>query len=174
MKNLLLLFAFFFMAGTATVSALDALPAAQAHNSASLTASTVVEHQKGGIFKKMAAKMAVKKMSKALGSDDDGKMIAILSYLTLIGFVVAIVLQMDKKTSLGGFHLGQVLGNSIFALVGSVLWVIPILGWIAGGVIAILALINWIAGLISAIGEKEKTMPIMGKKFDNWFGDLFN
>ena len=36
--------------------------------------------------------------------------VALLSYITIIGFIIAIVLHSSKKTALGAFHLRQVLG----------------------------------------------------------------
>ena len=42
------------------------------------------------------------------GGED--KMVAIVAYLTLIGFIVAIIIHMNKKTKLGAFHLRQMLG----------------------------------------------------------------
>ena len=68
----------------------------------------------------------------ATGGED--KTVAIIAYLTLIGFIVAIVVHMNKKTKLGAFHLRQMLG---FVLTGIavvfcefILVFIPILGWL--------------------------------------------
>ena len=44
----------------------------------------------------------------ATGGED--KTVAIIAYLTLIGFIVAIIVHMNKKTKLGAFHLRQMLG----------------------------------------------------------------
>ena len=43
-------------------------------------------------------------------SQGEDRTVAILAYLTLIGFIVAIVLHSNKKTKLGAFHLRQMLG----------------------------------------------------------------
>ena len=40
----------------------------------------------------------------------EDKTVAILAYITLIGFIIAIVLHGQKKTALGAFHLRQMLG----------------------------------------------------------------
>ena len=46
--------------------------------------------------------------------NEDSKTVAILSYCTLIGFIIAIVMNSSKKSKLGAFHLRQVLGIIIF------------------------------------------------------------
>src|SRR5579862_2985966 len=73
----------------------------------------------------------------------EDKTVAILSYITLIGFIAAAIIHSNKKTQLGAFHLRQTLG--IF--ISSLLIVIPFLGWIW----AIFVFVMWIMGLISAI-----------------------
>ncbi len=45
---------------------------------------------------------------RAPGED---KTVAIVAYLTLIGFIIAIILNGQKKTALGAFHLRQMLGD---------------------------------------------------------------
>ena len=46
--------------------------------------------------------------------------VAILSYITIIGFIVAIILHGNKKTSLGSFHLRQALGlNRVDLIAGN-------------------------------------------------------
>ena len=50
----------------------------------------------------------------------EDKTVAILAYITLVGFIIAIVLHGQKKTALGTYHLRQALGL-ILAVVG--LWI---------------------------------------------------
>lgn len=109
----------------------------------------------------------------------EDRSVAILSYLTIIGFIVAIVLHSSgKKSALGAYHLRQALGLMIagFAagIVGGVLAMIPILGFLA--VLAIWGglLVMWIMGLIAAAGGQQKPMPILGAQFEKWFAGAFN
>ncbi|WP_438482366.1 DUF4870 domain-containing protein [Oleiharenicola lentus] len=110
-----------------------------------------------------------------LSSED--RTVAILSYITLIGFIVAIVIHGNKKTALGAFHLRQTLGLVISAIVigvgGWVLALIPILGWLAILAIWICWLIIWVTGLIAAINGKLTPAPIMGAQFQKWFANTF-
>lgn len=93
---------------------------------------------------------------------DNGKLVAILSYITIIGWVIAIILNSSNKTSLGRFHLRQAL---IIMIVGIVFSWIRYVGWILG----IILFIFWIIGLVAAIQGKEKEVPIIGSLAQKWF-----
>jgi len=107
----------------------------------------------------------------------DDRTVAILSYITIIGFIIAIVLYSSKKTVLGGFHLRQVLGlivtGLVFWVASIVLMFIPILGWLVvlGGWLAFLFM--WLMGLIAAVNGQQKPMPILGAKYQQWFAGAF-
>ena len=108
----------------------------------------------------------------------EDKTVAILSYITLIGFIVAIVIHSSKKTKLGAFHLRQVLG---FFLTGIavvfcqfILLFIPILGWLAIFALWCSMLALWVMGLISAINGQTKPMPVVGPLYQKWFGTTFD
>jgi hypothetical protein len=66
----------------------------------------------------------------------DDKTTAIVSYLTLIGFVVAVVRHGSKKTRLGSFHLRQALGLMVtsiaIAFAATVFAFVPFIGWLVG------------------------------------------
>lgn len=107
----------------------------------------------------------------------EDKTVAIVAYLTLIGFIVAIIIHMNKKTKIGAYHLRQMLG---FVLTTIVVWpcaivlaFIPILGWLCIVAIWISLLVFWILGLISAINGQMKPMPVVGPLYQKWFGSTF-
>jgi len=96
---------------------------------------------------------------------EDGKMIAIVSYLTWIGLVIAFVMNNEKKNDFAKFHIRQSLLLVIIGFVGWVVFWIPIIGWLLGlGVFII-----WIMALISALNGQKKEMPIFGKWAQDWF-----
>jgi uncharacterized membrane protein len=107
----------------------------------------------------------------------EDKTVAIISYLTLIGFIAAIVIHSNKKTKLGAFHLRQVLGYMLTAIaIGFcqiVLVFIPILGWLAIFALWVSMLVLWVMGLISAINGQLKPMPIVGPMYQKWLGNTF-
>ncbi|MEK7780025.1 MAG: DUF4870 domain-containing protein [Verrucomicrobiota bacterium] len=108
----------------------------------------------------------------------EDKTAAIISYLTLLGFFVAIFVHNSKKTKLGAFHLRQMLGFFLTAVVVGfsqiILLFIPILGWLAILGLWISMLVLWIMGLISAVNGQMKPMPVMGPLYQKWFSNTFD
>jgi uncharacterized membrane protein len=107
----------------------------------------------------------------AAGED---KTVAIVAYLTLIGFIAAAIIHSSKKTKLGAYHLRQMLGFilSMFAVI--VLMFIPIIGWILIPVFYLFMFICWIMGLVAAINGQMKPMPLIGPMYQKWFGTTFD
>lgn len=108
----------------------------------------------------------------------EDKTVAILSYLTFLGFIAAIIIHSNKKTQLGAFHLRQTLGfflTMIALVVGEiVLFLIPILGWLCILVLWVSMFVFWVMGLLAAIKGEMKPMPIVGPMYQKWFGTTFN
>jgi uncharacterized membrane protein len=106
---------------------------------------------------------------------DNGKNIAIISYITIIGWIVALVMHGSNKTSLGAYHLRQSLGVLILAIATMIirtpLFFIP-MGWIIGSLLGLGILALWILALISAINGQEKPLPIIGEPFQKWFASI--
>jgi uncharacterized membrane protein len=107
----------------------------------------------------------------------EDKTIAIISYLTIIGFIIAIVMHGSKKTQLGKFHLRQNLGLIVVGvalmIANIILAFIPIIGWLISLALSIGLLVLWVMGLISAINGQTKPLPVVGEKFQGWFGSAF-
>ena len=110
--------------------------------------------------------------------EDPGKMVAILSYCTLIGFIIAIVMNGDQKnkSELGVFHIRQSLGifvTSFSMMIASIILAfIPVLGWILIMLINIAYIgifVFWILGLIAAINSEKKLLPLVGPFYQNLF-----
>ncbi len=57
-----------------------------------------------------------------MNATNDDKTVAIISYITLFGWIIATVLHNNNKTELGAFHIRQTLG---LYLTGIILWWIP-------------------------------------------------
>lgn len=100
---------------------------------------------------------------------EEGKTIAIVAYITIIGLLIAIILNNDKKNSFAAFHIRQGLGIGLTGLVLGMIAIIPLLGWLIFVVGSFLLLIMWIMGLFSALNGKEKTVPVLGDQFQEWF-----
>ncbi|QNA46384.1 DUF4870 domain-containing protein [Lacibacter sediminis] len=101
----------------------------------------------------------------------DGKSIAIISYLTIIGWIIAYVMHGSNKSQLGAFHLRQslflMLSGFAIAIAQWIFFLIPILGWIISILLYFVLLglfVLWIIGLIAAINGEEKPVPVLVKK----------
>lgn len=103
---------------------------------------------------------------------NDGKVIAIVSYITLIGLIVAFIMNNDKKIPLASFHIRQSLGLVLSALVLSFVNIIPILGQVVYLVGGVFLLVLWVMGLIGAINQKQEPVPVLGARFQEWFNSI--
>jgi uncharacterized membrane protein len=97
-----------------------------------------------------------------MNTTTEDKTVAIVSYITFIGWIIALVLNSNQKTKLGAFHLRQTLGLYI---TGMILWWIPVVGWILN----IVVFIFWLIGLINATQGEVKPVPIVGDFYQELF-----
>ena len=103
----------------------------------------------------------------------DGKMMAIVSYITIIGLIIAFIMNNDKKNSFASYHIRQSLGLALTGLVAlGVIGMVPILGWIIDFFGLFVMLYMWIMGLVNAVNENEKPVPILGKKYIEWLKNI--
>lgn len=105
-------------------------------------------------------------------SSSKGKNIAIISYITIIGLIIAFVMNSDTKDPFATYHIRQSLGIALTGLALSLINVIPILGWIISIVGSLLLIYLWVMGLMNAINGKEKPVPWLGEKYEEWFKSI--
>jgi len=119
------------------------------------------------------ATKAAKAAPKAAKSSDDGKIYAIVSYIGLLGWIIALILNKDKKDALASFHIRQSLIIMLAAIPVWILAMIPVIGWFLLGPAGCIALfVFWLMGLISAIKGEQKEVPLIGKLGQDWFKSL--
>lgn len=104
----------------------------------------------------------------------EGKTIGIIAYLTVVGLIIAFVMNSEKKNEYAAYHIRQVLGLALTGLALGVVSIIPFLGWFISIIGAVLILIMWISGLMNALNGKAKPMPmpILGKKYEEWLKNV--
>ena len=107
------------------------------------------------------------------GAATEDKTVAILAYVTILGFIAAIFMHQSHKTQVGAFHLRQMLGMVVTGIVAGVVGVVPILGWIAWFVIAIGLFVLWLLGLIAALRGDMRPVPLLGDQYQKWFAGAF-
>ncbi|MEA3447738.1 MAG: hypothetical protein U9Q98_04695 [Bacteroidota bacterium] len=95
----------------------------------------------------------------------DGKTTAIVAHITLIGWIIALVMNNNEKNEFASFYIRQLLGLFLAVLV---LGWIPIIGWL----LSIAGFVFWIMSLINAIQGEKKELPLVGHYFQEWFKSL--
>lgn len=98
----------------------------------------------------------------------EGKTIAIISYITWIGTLVAFFMNNEKRNPFAAFHIRQALGITLFSMVNSV-FLLRYIGFWASGFIGVGLFILLIIGLVGAIQGEEKKIPLFGDIFQDWF-----
>lgn len=102
----------------------------------------------------------------------DGKMIAIISYITIIGLIIAFIMNNDKKNAFASYHIKQSLGLALTGLILGIIGMVPLLGWLIDFFGLFVLLYMWIMGLVNAMNENEKPVPILGKKYIEWLKNV--
>ena len=114
---------------------------------------------------------------------DNGKTAGIISYFTIIGWLIAyFAFHQNNKTSLGSYQLRQTL---LFHIVYVVIrWGLRIfLGviWLSTGLFSWYYLIKivdlaffviWIIGFIGAVQGEKREIPLLGDKAQNIFSTI--
>jgi len=112
---------------------------------------------------------------------DNGKNAGIISYITIIGWLIAyFAMHNDKKTELGSYQLRQtlllhllsivvyiiltILFATLLLSVGSVSLILTI-NWI----VRVGLLILWLVGFIGAVNGQKKPIPLIGEKAQTMF-----
>lgn len=98
----------------------------------------------------------------------EGKTIAIISYITWIGVLIAFIMNNDKRNSFAAFHIRQMIGLSIFSLANTFI-IDRYAGFWVSGIIGLGLFVLWIIGFIGAIQGEEKKIPLVGDLFQEWF-----
>jgi len=112
---------------------------------------------------------------------DNGKTAAIVSYITIIGWLIAYFgMYNNNKTSFARYHLKQsLLLNIVWFAYGIAVYIIAtILPYSMYSIISILQLVNIgflilaVIGIITANNNQEKPLPLIGKHAEGMFQSL--
>jgi len=96
---------------------------------------------------------------------DNGKTVAIVAHITIIGWIIAIVMNSQNKSEFGSYYIRQTLGIWILMII---LGFIPIVGCFA----SLLGLVLIIMSVINAANGKMVLTPVVGQYFQDWFKSL--
>ncbi|MFC4095973.1 DUF4870 domain-containing protein [Euzebyella saccharophila] len=104
--------------------------------------------------------------------NEEAKRIAIISYITIIGLVIAFVMNNEKQLDFAKYHIRQSLGLCVTGFGLGIIGLIPILGWIINLLGIFVLLYMWIMALMNALNGRTKPAPFLGSKFNEWFKGL--
>ncbi|WP_250435818.1 DUF4870 domain-containing protein [Hanstruepera flava] len=100
----------------------------------------------------------------------EGKTMAIVAYITFVGAIIAIIMNLEKKNPFTAFHIRQMLGL-IIMLIFSNLVEKYVNSWL-GTVFWVITFVSWLFGIYHAINSEAKPIPVLGEKFQEWFKNI--
>ena len=89
---------------------------------------------------------------------EKNKAMGLLAYILFF-----IPLLAAKDSPFARYHANQGLVLFLCGLISSVLWIIPIVGWIIAPILSIVITVLAVIGIINALNGKAKDLPIIGK-----------
>lgn len=99
----------------------------------------------------------------------DNKTLSMISYITIIGWLIAYVVGKDRLDAFSKYHLRQSLGLVLISLVLNILSIsVSVLGMVFD-IVGILTLILMIIGIVNAANNQIKPLPFIGKFFEDKF-----
>lgn len=98
----------------------------------------------------------------------EGKNAAIIAYFTLIGSIIAIFINSEKRHEFARFHIRQAFGIH-FIFIAFATLVTGFDNWMISFSLYIFYAALWIYGFISAVSNKTQEIPILGNLFQKIF-----
>ncbi|VAW18536.1 hypothetical protein MNBD_BACTEROID01-2248 [hydrothermal vent metagenome] len=95
----------------------------------------------------------------------DGKTKAIVAHITLIGWVIAFIINSSDKDEFASYYIRQTLGIFLLGIVLAWIPFIKVVAWI-------IVFIFWILSLVGSIQGEKKETPFVGQYFQDWFKAL--
>jgi len=94
---------------------------------------------------------------------EEGKTMAIIAYITIIGLLIAFIMNNSKNNEFAKFHIGQSVRVAILGLANYVLGMfLPSGLWFISSIISLGVLVFWILGIVNAINLKDEPLPVIG------------
>ena len=99
----------------------------------------------------------------------EGKTAAIVSYLTIIGTLIALFMNQQAKNDFARFHIRQAFGiHLVFWILGYFVGMFD--SWLITSSFWIFIFVLWVYGFLGALQERKTIVPLLGEKFQEWFG----
>lgn len=98
----------------------------------------------------------------------EGKTTAIVAYLTPIGALIALTMNLEPKNAFARFHIRQAFGIHLLFIAFGILSSTYGNSYSAMGLFLCYSVL-WGYGFVGAITGKEQEVPIVGPYFQKWF-----
>jgi uncharacterized membrane protein len=103
-----------------------------------------------------------------LSQSNPGRTTAIVAYITIVGCLIAITMNLEPKNAFARFHIRQAFGIHLvfhvlaiaLTFMGIVYFSIPLY---------LFYLVLWGYGFLQALNEKKQPLPVLGPYFQKWF-----
>ena len=101
---------------------------------------------------------------------NNSKALAIITYITLIGWIIAFALNNKQKNLLVSYHQRQSLGIQLIYF--STAFLISLTTLANLQVLFLGVFILMIIGISNASNQKKKPLPMVGNYFEKWFESI--
>ena len=98
----------------------------------------------------------------------EGKTTAIMAYLTMLGALIAITMNLEPKYDFARFHTRQAFGLHLM-FIGFAIFLSTAFNKYAWYGLYIFYIVLWFYGFMSALNNTKKPVPILGSYFQKWF-----
>lgn len=94
---------------------------------------------------------------------EEGKTMAIIAYITVIGLLIAFIMNSSKNNEFAKFHIGQSVRVALLGVANYILGMfLPSGLWFISTIISLGVFVFWILGIVNAINLKDEPLPIIG------------
>ncbi|PRX55114.1 hypothetical protein [Flagellimonas meridianipacifica] len=101
-------------------------------------------------------------------TEKEGRTTASVAYLTIVGSLIALTMNMEPKNTFARFHIRQAFGIHLLyhglAIVLTFAGIVQVSFWLFIAYI-ILALY----GMLGALNQQRQSIPVIGPYFQKWF-----
>ena len=97
-----------------------------------------------------------------------GKTTAIIAYLTMLGALIAITMNLEPKYEFARFHTRQAFGLHLVFISVAIFLSVSFNKYAWFG-LYIFYFVLWLYGFISALNNSQRPVPLLGNYFQKWF-----
>lgn len=103
-----------------------------------------------------------------MSNSTPGKTTAIVAYITIVGCLIAITMNIEPRNAFARFHIRQAFGIHILFHALAILLTYTGLAYLSIP-IYIFYLVIWVYGFLQVLNKTTKPLPVVGKYFQQWF-----